>query len=164
MKAESNIQPAKFEIENIKEDRCEIVINSNFQEIADNENTKYTFDSYRLEVCYNKDLKNDVENNYEKYLEIAKNNEEKALSAEIRKRRDELLRETDQEMCIDRLNFNFPENLSMTNIISSLKDFFDGFANISKSNIAKYRQALRDIPQQEGFPYNIIWPNKEDLK
>jgi len=23
-----------------------------------------------------------------------------------------------------------------------------------------YRQALRDIPQQEGFPENVIWPEK----
>jgi len=23
-----------------------------------------------------------------------------------------------------------------------------------------YRQALRDIPQQEGFPTNIVWPTK----
>lgn len=25
---------------------------------------------------------------------------------------------------------------------------------------AIYRQSLRDIPQQEGFPLNVIWPNK----
>lgn len=25
-----------------------------------------------------------------------------------------------------------------------------------------YRQALRDIPQQEGFPENIIWPSKPE--
>jgi len=27
-----------------------------------------------------------------------------------------------------------------------------------KSKWIEYRQALRDIPQQEGFPYNITWP------
>ena len=25
-----------------------------------------------------------------------------------------------------------------------------------------YRQALRDIPQQEGFPTNITWPTKPE--
>ena len=25
-----------------------------------------------------------------------------------------------------------------------------------------YRQALRDIPQQEGFPTNIVWPTKPE--
>mgnify|MGYP003112155682 CR=1 FL=1 len=26
--------------------------------------------------------------------------------------------------------------------------------------MATYRQALRDVPAQEGFPYNITWPTK----
>lgn len=25
-----------------------------------------------------------------------------------------------------------------------------------------YRQALRDVPSQEGFPHNIIWPTKPE--
>ena len=27
---------------------------------------------------------------------------------------------------------------------------------------ATYRQALRDIPQQEGFPENVVWPEKPE--
>lgn len=27
---------------------------------------------------------------------------------------------------------------------------------------ATYRQALRDIPQQDGFPENVIWPSKPE--
>ena len=23
-----------------------------------------------------------------------------------------------------------------------------------------YRQALRDVPQQEGFPHDVVWPEK----
>ena len=26
----------------------------------------------------------------------------------------------------------------------------------------EYRQALRDIPQQEGFPLNVVWPEKPE--
>ena len=29
-----------------------------------------------------------------------------------------------------------------------------------KQEIKAYRQALRDIPQQDGFPDNIVWPEK----
>ena len=29
-----------------------------------------------------------------------------------------------------------------------------------KQEIKAYRQALRDIPQQDGFPDNIVWPDK----
>jgi len=28
------------------------------------------------------------------------------------------------------------------------------------AEMATYRQALRDVPAQEGFPYNITWPTK----
>lgn len=27
---------------------------------------------------------------------------------------------------------------------------------------AAYRQALRDLPSQEGFPYNVAWPDKPE--
>lgn len=28
------------------------------------------------------------------------------------------------------------------------------------AEIATYRQALRDIPAQDGFPHNVVWPTK----
>jgi hypothetical protein len=28
------------------------------------------------------------------------------------------------------------------------------------AEMATYRQALRDVPAQEGFPYNVTWPTK----
>lgn len=28
------------------------------------------------------------------------------------------------------------------------------------TEMATYRQALRDVPAQEGFPYNVTWPTK----
>lgn len=33
-------------------------------------------------------------------------------------------------------------------------------ASVTASDWATYRQALRDLPTQEGFPYNITWPTK----
>ena len=32
-----------------------------------------------------------------------------------------------------------------------------------KQEIKVYRQALRDIPQQDGFPDNIVWPDKPTI-
>ncbi|NBP04376.1 MAG: hypothetical protein EBU90_30700, partial [Proteobacteria bacterium] len=29
-----------------------------------------------------------------------------------------------------------------------------------KQQLATYRQYLLDVPEQQGFPYNVIWPNK----
>ena len=33
-------------------------------------------------------------------------------------------------------------------------------APVDQAAWAAYRQALRDIPQQEGFPHNVAWPVK----
>lgn len=35
-------------------------------------------------------------------------------------------------------------------------------APVSKSVWAAYRQALRDITNQDDFPYNIVWPTKPE--
>lgn len=163
MKAESNIKPSKFEIENIQNDRCDVVLYSNIQEVVEEENVKYTFELHRLNICHNNNIAEEIEKDFDKYLEIAKNNEYKILASEARAKRDELLKETDKDMCFDRLNIVIPE-ITATTILQSIKQFFSAIHEINNGKMAKYRQALRDIPQQEGFPYNIVWPNKEDLK
>lgn len=33
-------------------------------------------------------------------------------------------------------------------------------STVDKSAWATYRQALRDVPQQPGFPYSVVWPNE----
>lgn len=36
------------------------------------------------------------------------------------------------------------------------------FSNDSNGVWQAYRQALRDLPSQEGFPYNVTWPQKPE--
>ena len=89
MKAESNIKPSKFEIENIQNDRCDVVLYSNIQEVVEEENVKYTFELHRLNICHNNNIAEEIEKDFDKYLEIAKNNEYKILaSATERPKRD----------------------------------------------------------------------------
>jgi hypothetical protein len=33
-------------------------------------------------------------------------------------------------------------------------------ASVDKEAWAAYRQALRDVPEKEGFPWNVTWPEK----
>ena len=41
-------------------------------------------------------------------------------------------------------------------------DFY-GFSDVTMtSEMATYRQALRDLPAQEGFPNTITWPTKPE--
>jgi hypothetical protein len=57
------------------------------------------------------------------------------IESQEREKRNQLLIETDWTQLPD-----VPENI--------------------KSEWVAYRQALRDVPQQPDFPYNIIWPDK----
>jgi len=38
-------------------------------------------------------------------------------------------------------------------------DWTAGSDVVMSEEMKTYRQALRDVPQQEGFPYNVVWPN-----
>ena len=75
-----------------------------------------------------------------------KNAEKAALFARLI--RNKLLSETDKQMSIDRLGLDIS---SVTKLISSLYAVFNG-------DWAVYRQALMDLPAQEGFPFNIVFP------
>lgn len=57
------------------------------------------------------------------------------LPVEIRKKRDDLLTACDWTQAND-------------------------IPQATKDKWAAYRQALRDVPQQSGFPLNVAWPQK----
>lgn len=59
------------------------------------------------------------------------------LTSEARARRDTLLKEV-----VDTVN---PMR-------------WEALTDIQKDSWRTYRQALLDVPQQEGFPSNIVWP------
>lgn len=58
------------------------------------------------------------------------------LAAEVRSTRDGLLRDSDWTQMLD-----------------------SPLSEESKTAWQTYRQALRDVPQQEGFPENVTWPD-----
>lgn len=80
---------------------------------------------------------------------------DKESAAELaRKIRNKLLDGSDKEMSLDRLGL---DTSSATKFIASLGNIFNGAW-------VKYRQALRDLPQQEGFPFDIEFPSAPDNK
>ena len=62
---------------------------------------------------------------------------DEVLAFEIRDRRNDLLTETDYFMQPD-----YP------------------ISEETRTDLKAYRQALRDITKQEGFPENVVWPEK----
>lgn len=77
---------------------------------------------------------------------VADNDTERAAEM-ARKIRNRMLDKSDAQMSLDRIGL---DTSSTTSFLASLKHIFD-------NEWANYRQHLRDIPTQEGFPFNIDW-------
>ena len=86
---------------------------------------------------------------YEKAVE-EKDGERAAEMA--RKIRNRMLDESDAQMSLDRIGL---DTSSTTSFLSSLKNIFN-------NAWAVYRQHLRDISKQEGFPFDIDWGTSPD--
>lgn len=71
----------------------------------------------------------------EQLIEAIINKNTKEEEENVRKQRDKLLEESDKEVLPDRENHLLWYN---------------------------YRQALRDLPKQENFPWDIVWPDKPE--
>ena len=148
MQVESNLKPTKkFEIENIVDGKCDVVFYDNIIEIQELENEedgkKYSYNIYRLKTIYRDDLEQTLNNDkeeYEKWLQKAKDAEYEELSANIRKERDALLYATDKYTISD-----YP------------------ISSENKELMLEYRQKLRDLPEQETFPYEVEFPEKPNI-
>lgn len=171
MKQESDKRPInKYEIENKENGRCDVVL-YDLDSIEEVEHTSqeseettvsYKYLAYRITINYSESVINALDKNYNALLEIARNEEYERVATEVRKYRNQLLTESDKEMAFDRIGFDIPENITMTNIITVLKSLFKTLADLRDGKWAKYRQELRDISKQEGFPFNVTFPDKPD--
>ena len=108
----------------------------------------------RLEaVCNN--LRSEMDDVMQKAYNTAVETGDTDTAAEMaRKIRNHLLDKSDAQMSLDRIGL---DTSSTTAFLSSLK-------NIFKNDWATYRQHLRDIPSQEGFPFNIDWGTNPNAK
>lgn len=97
----------------------------------------YEYDVYSVPVVSRPDLEADITGNTASWLALAAAADHDCRAREIRAARDALLSETDYIMRDD-----YPATTEY------------------KQQIAAYCNALRDIPEQEGFPYAVEWPTK----
>ena len=104
----------------------------------------------------------DVQENALQAAILAK--DEELAAALARMIRDKRLVESDGMLAFDRWGINVPEEVSMTTILPAFKALADGLKQLLRSDWAAYRQALRDLPQQEGFPFVINWPEAPDTE
>lgn len=107
-----------------------------FAENAEQVGEEVMADVYMLEAPWTHDIIERVENNYTAWLAHAKAIDFEAEAAKVREQRDTLLGKSDWTQSADA---PFTE---------------------ARQEWLLYRQALRDVPQQEGFPYAVVWPDK----
>jgi len=110
-------------------------------EIGDDENSAFVgwqFDRYTIERPYDAGLLERVEGNLAAWLAAAKADERDGLAAKIRARRNKALQDTDITQLID-----------------------SPIGEAERAAYRNYRQALRDLPEQAGFPYSVEFPELE---
>ncbi len=169
MRVESRERPANdFILDNRKGNLIEVTFFDDIksemrkEQDSDNEVEVFTYKVYKITTTFREDLEEHIQNNLNDWLESLKKQEKDSLATEIREKRNKLLEESDKYMILDRLTMNFPQEISLTNIVSVIKDFFKTLSNIKNGSWAKYRQELRDLPNQEGFPYDVKFPDKPE--
>ena len=78
-----------------------------------------------------------------------------ALARVIRNRK---LEESDGKLAFDRFGITLPDSITATTMLKAFKELIEGLKSLLSGEWAAYRQALRDLPEQQGFPFNIEWP------
>ena len=134
MRVSSTTCPEPYKII-VTGDRAIIRFAENVIEEKREEETLFSYDEYQIETKNRSMLKISVEKNFEAWLEKAKQVEVDALAAEIRDKRNKMLAETDFYFLTDR-ELDVP----------------------TKVALGEYRQKLRDITKQKGFPKEVVWP------
>ena len=101
----------------------------------------------RMEAVCNQ-IKSEMEDVMQRAYDRAVSDNDADRASEIaRKIRNRMLDKSDAEMSLDRIGL---DTSSTTAFLTSLKHIFN-------NEWAVYRQHLRDIPSQKGFPFNIDW-------
>ena len=108
----------------------------------------------RMEAVCNQ-LRSEMDDVMRKAYESAVADRDEERAAEIARRiRNRLLDKSDAEMSLDRIGLD----------TSSTTAFLTSITKIFKNSWAVYRQHLRDIPSQDGFPFNIDWGVSPDAE
>lgn len=111
-------------------------------------------------------LRSEMSDVLERAYAIAVEERDEDRAAELaRKIRNKLLDDSDKYNTVDRVfNFDLPETISTTNVISAVKALIEGINGITANDWSVYRQHLRDITDQPGFPFDIDWGTAPDAE
>lgn len=116
----------------------DIKSNSIIDGITGNYRNSWDYEKYSLDTNYSKNLSAQITSNYSEWLQKAKDSERETEANKIRNYRDNLLNECDLKYCNPS---KWEEMLDSEKIIWT-----------------EYKDILRKIPEQESFPYQVLFP------
>lgn len=137
-----------------------IVFYTDAAEVQREDTTAYEAVSWVIRRPWADGLEVRIAANIETWLAQAQTEAYDVAAAEVRTARNKLLADTDAEMCMDRMDFNIPDNITAASLLVAVKGFFEVISAATTGDMAEYRQSLRDITTQTGFPYDVAWPVK----
>ena len=112
----------------------------------------------RLEAVSN-EIKSEMDDILNNAYKIACEEQDEDRAAELaRKIRNKMLYDSDKQFTLDKMLPEAPTGNSFSDWLHWLKEL----ASVTSNDWSKYRQALRDLPQQEGFPFNVEFPKSPD--
>ncbi|MBR1584750.1 MAG: phage tail assembly chaperone [Clostridia bacterium] len=143
---------------------CQITLADNIKPAPASEDgeERFTADLYTVTVTKTPDLEQRVRGNLRAFLNDAKIADAILTAHEVREKRDALLRASDAHLALDRFGITLPDKITATSMLTALTGLVDGLKKLINGDWAKYRQALRDLPKQPGFPHNVTWPTPPD--
>lgn len=100
-------------------------------------------------------LSSRIEANKDAWLGVAQSESYNIAAAEVRVKRNKMLLDSDSTVALDRINLPTPSGSAFTAWLA----FLQAIAAAVSGPWATYRQRLRDIPAQPGFPYDVEWPD-----
>lgn len=92
------------------------------------------------------------------YQRAVNERDEESAAELCRKIRNKLLEESDSSMIFDRMGLVVPSGTTFT----AWLEFLRGLGRVLSNNWALYRKQLRDIPEQPGFPFDVVFPEKPE--
>lgn len=92
------------------------------------------------------------------YQRAVNERDEESAAELCRKIRNKLLEESDSSMIFDRMGLVVPSGATFT----AWLEFLRGLGRALSNNWALYRKQLRDLPEQPGFPFDVVFPEKPE--
>jgi len=134
--------PPPFEIHAAPDGAAVVTFYGGAQKLsADGEADRWRASCYMIRTRYSDALATRIEQDYEIWFAAAQAQFEAVAASEVRAERDRRLAACDYRALPD---YRQPDD--------------------EREAWTAYRQALRDVPEQVGFPYDVRWPEPPDFE